>query len=457
MHRETLIEKLTDDIFGYVMSGAIPESTVAASLKPVGLDDRFNEYDLLVDLHFALRESVIEFVERLPERLRSIRTDTKNVARISRGTVDGRINWSETLQTRYAQHPHNASVFVVENRSEDYDVDENLVLKQLISVVYHALENAKEVLDQEYGWVQATWGGDHALLDDLTEIVERNVHVRRIREPDVYEPTDRMITRAADSRQPIYREAATLLQAWERLRAGDPDELRQLLDETAITPDDDATLLELYVLFRIIEALEQSYEGDLTYETMKSGQDAIARMTTAGSQFTLYHNQAATDRDLSFIPVSNPTEDVTRLEDVHVTARDVASTYFTSSFENQTGRPDVFLIEDAPDHPPRYFICEVKNSTNVDTIRQGIKETLEYLAFLRHHDRFVYETPDHFGPQWNGLLVIQDIDRATASLAEQASEPITILQASDLSRALPQVFQARQLTPSQSGGPSDRR
>ena len=69
----------------------------------------------------------------------------------------------------------------------------------------------------------------------------------------------------------------------------------------------------------------------------------------------------------------------------------MANNYFESrgTFRNHTGRPDVLVLEiigdDQDEH--EFLIAEVKNSTNTDTIRRGIKETLEYLAFLRVNGR----------------------------------------------------------------------
>ncbi|NKE37536.1 hypothetical protein GWG54_17325 [Natronococcus sp. JC468] len=42
------------------------------------------------------------------------------------------------------------------------------------------------------------------------------------------------------------------------------------------------------------------------------------------------------------------------------------------------------------DGDQEYLIVEVKNSTSEDTIRRGIKETLEYLAFLRLNEVYVF-------------------------------------------------------------------
>jgi hypothetical protein len=85
-----------------------------------------------------------------------------------------------------------------------------------------------------------------------------------------------------------------------------------------------------------------------------------------------------------------------------------------SRYQDHTGRPDVIAIEIISED----LIVDVKNSANEDTIRRGIKETLEYLAFLRLNEEYVFGRDDeeYFGVGWNGLLVVQDLQRETASL-----------------------------------------
>ena len=89
---------------------------------------------------------------------------------------------------------------------------------------------------------------------------------------------------------------------------------------------------------------------------------------------------------------------------------------------------------------------EVKNSTNEKTIRRGIKEALEYLAFLRDLDeeRFVYSDEDPFGGDKAGLLVVQDFeeDRDTQKLEEQEG-PIRIVEVSDLEHRIQDLVKER--------------
>ena len=444
MNRNELLDQLTEDILAHVMRGSFPERELAQSIKPEQLDDRFEEYELLLDLHFILKSDVVSFVRDLSKHLRSIRTETQTTSRTRRGTVDGRINWGATIKKRYSEHPRDASIFVCDNRSVDYDIPENIVLKRLISVIHTTIREAEEYLRGEYEWVQETWKGNENLIDELQQIVERNVHVRRIRDPDTYEPTERMLTTAADSRQAVYREAASLLKSRERLYEGDPDEIRKLLDETAIAPDDQDSLFELYVLFRFVATLERLQESQPEFKTIATGRQEVARFD-GDKEIALYHDDSASDRNLSFVAVPDEDqEELSRTDEVQLTAKDIASDYFDRDCRNQTGRPNVIVLEiiSEADDQHEYLIVEVKNSTNTDTIRRGIKETLEYLAFLRVNEDYVFGRDDgnYFGSGWNGLLVVQDLEDDTASLESQSENPVTILQADELEDQLAVVL-----------------
>lgn len=444
MNREDLLDSLTDDILAYVMHGAFPEHELAAALKPDELDERFREYELLLDLHFILLPEVVEFVETLPHRVRQLQTETESVSRTKRGTIDGKINWGATIKQRYTQNPNDPSVFVCENRTEDYDTAENLVFKRLIAIVYETLREADEYLQQDYAWVHERW--NQPLINKLRRIVEQNVHIRRIRDPKSYEPTDRMVNTASESRHQVYREAAELLERRRALFEGDRTQLERLLTETAVTPDDDETLLELFVLFRFIATLEDLQATNATFETIRTGRQEVARFEGDDHpEIVIYHDNSGQDRGLSFRPVPNEGKDpLSRTEKVHTTGFDITNEYFQDrEFRTQTGRPDIIVLEIRHSNDDRdYLVTEIKNSTNTGTIRQGIKETLEYLAFLRQDESFVFEgeNEDYFGTGWNGLLVIQDLVEETASLDEQQENEIKILQASEVEESLGEVL-----------------
>ena len=276
MKKTELLESLTGDIVTYVMHGEFPEEQLAAELKHEGLDERFRDYELLMDLHFILKPEVVDFVANLPERIRSIKTQTRNFSHTQRGSIDGKINWSSTIKQRYSGNPGDTSLFVTENRTEDYDIDENIVLKKLLSVIYHTLQEAREYLQEDYEWVNERWRKNSDLIEEMEKIFERDVHVKRIKEPEEYEPTDRMLNTAENSRQGLYREAAGLLEERKKIFSGDEDALEEMLQDTAITPDDEETLLELFVLFRFISTIENIESEEFNLETLESGSQKVA-------------------------------------------------------------------------------------------------------------------------------------------------------------------------------------
>lgn len=444
MDRAELLDGLTEDVLAYAMHGSISEDVVAERIRPDGLDRRFSEFRALVDLHFVLREDIVAFVRELPRHLREIETSTRTRTRPINGSVEGRVNWQETIRRRNTQSPGNTALFVCDTRAENYDTAENLVLKHLLSVIYTTLENAEEYLERDYAWVNDSWCGEENLVDELKQVMERNVHVRRIREPGQYEPTDRMLTTAEGSRQELYREAARLVGTRNAILDGEPDALRELIASTAITPDDDETLFELFVLFRFIATLDEMREGTFEIRTIESGRQEVARFT-GQKEVVIYHDNSARDRGLSFrsVPTEKDDEELSRTETVHRMAHEIAEEYFHRDFHNQTGRPDVIVVEVfSPDEQVyEYLITEVKNSTDTGTIRTGIKEALEYLAFLRVDDEFVHgddTSGPYFPDRQKGLLVIQDVDEETRSLGDD--RPIRIVQASELDERLESIL-----------------
>lgn len=440
MNRQEMLDKLTQDILAYVMAGDFPEREIAQTIKPTELDKRFDEYELLLDLHFVLREDVVAFVEKLPDRLRRIRTETERTAKTARGAVDGRINWNATYKQRYSQNPRDTSIFVVENRTIDFDVPENIVLIDLLQTIYGTLQEAEEYIRREYDWIQQRWHENGELIDRLAAIMERNVNVRRIRSPEGYEPTERMLTTAENARQELYREAAGLLRSRDRLLNGQEDEIRHLLESTAIAPDDQDTLFELYVLFRFVAVLDDLRDENLSFQTISRGRQEVAKLS-GSPEIVIYHDNAAGDRSLSFRSQDESEFDdpIPRAQRVQTVAHQVAESYFDDDFRDHTGRPDVIVLEirDEENDHYEYLITEVKNSKRRKTIRRGIKETLEYLAFLRVNENYVFghrEEEDYFGSGWNGLLVVQDLSQDTLSFEEQKerSQSIKILQAKEL-------------------------
>jgi len=443
MNRQELLDQLSEDILAYVMHGDFPETHFARELAPSDLDERFHDYEMLVRLHFILKPEVVDFVETIPRRLRSIKTQTATVSTEKRGVVDGRINWSETTQRRYATNPGDRSLFVCDNRTENYDIDENVVLKRLLTIIYETLAECEPYLERDYAWVNARWKDQEDLVERMRETFDRNVHLTRIRRPEPYEPTERMIQRAAESRQAVYRDAAAILTTYRDTLRGEASAIRSLLETTAITPDDDETLFELFVLFRYISVVEGLANDRFTLRTIDRGSQEVARLEGDGRSIVVYHDSAARAQDIRFSSdvFDKPPESLTRTEKIRYEARRLRDQYFLDwDKQDRSDRPDVIVLEVESEDNLEYLITEVKYSSRKETVEQGIEELLGYLAFLRDDDDLVFDEPEIFGDGWNGVLVTRDIEsEETAPLDEQ--EVVRILQASELESNLEQVVE----------------
>lgn len=441
MDKETLLDQLTQDVLTYVMHGEFPEHHFAQELAPSELDERFHDYEMLVRLHFILRPDVVEFVERLPKELRKIKTQTSSVSTVNRGVVDGRINWSATTRRRYSRNPNDRSLFVCDNRTEDYDIDENVVLKRLLAIIYETLSECEEYLARDYQWVNERWKGETDLVATMRDVFHGNVHVTRIRRPAEYEPTDRMLQRASESRQHVYREAAGLLSKYRATLSGEEDAIAELLETTAITPDDEETLFELFVLFRYIGVVEGLVSDRFTLNTIEAGSQAVARLDSDDQSIVVYHDSSAKAEELSFRSNvrEKEFETLSRTEKVKVESRRLTDQYLgRSESPTRSRRPDVIVLEVETDERLEYLITEVKYSSRKETVERGVEELLGYLAFLRDDEELVFEEPEIFGGGWNGVLVVQDIeDQQTKPVEDQSL--VRIMQASELESKLEDV------------------
>jgi hypothetical protein len=260
-----------------------------------------------------------------------------------------------------------------------------------------------------------------------------------------------MMVAAESSRQPLYYEAAELVNKRRRIQEGDQDEINDLLRNTAITPDDKSTLFELFVLFRFIRALDDIRSDSATLETIEAGKNEIARFETS-PEILLYHDKTPDEPDASFEMDESFGDDdeLSRSDRVQKVAKEFTNDYFDEGYRNYTGRPDVLVLQvKDPDRDEyEYLITEVKNSTNKSTIKRGVRETLEYLAFLQVEDpkgskEYIHEntSSDIFGSECRGLLVVRDLDKDTRSFDDQSSE-MKILQASELEENLPKMLVA---------------
>lgn len=457
MEPDELIDRVAEHLELYVLSGRLDSDAVGSALADAAFGEEIVDFEDLLVLHYLLEPDTVEFARDLRRRVRELRTGTATESNLTRSEVSSRIDWGKTVRERYARNPDDSTVFVTQSRYEEYDLDENVVLRALLDRLDAGLATWADEL-AEYDWGDR-WG--ERLLERTRRTIEGNVNLNRIRDPKTGEPSPAMLEAASRSRHPLYREAADRFLRYEEILSSDVDrkELRELLSETLIVPTDagttDAqrysTLFELYVLFSVIETVEAVVGAAGELAPIRRGRNAVGTFELAsGDRIFVFYEQAARSKDFSFLGSTSGVDDasVTRREAVQTRTGEIVDELFGSGSRVATKRPDVLVAyeRDGAIDPRRSLVVEVKyhgsGGSGEDTVERGVRELLEYLAYMRHDGELVFDggsANDWFG-DGNGLLVIDDDDSASEEIDD--GHPVRVAQAGSLSGPLREQIEA---------------
>lgn len=416
-----LVEAIADDFNTYIGKGV--------RLDPL-LDDfdpdlNVNDLDRLLRIHFVLTENdgdqpgVIDFIRVLPDRIRRLKTTSSRRLVERDGEIRGRVSWDETVKRRYREGGSRRNRYVCNETREEYDIEENVVLKVLLNrihdIVFGDLEYAIEA-PESYRWLADWVDGQTHVAETFDEIFEGNVYLRRI-DADAGEVTDRTVRSVMRSRNPLYSEAAQLLDRYRRLMNHDLDaeEAKKLLENTFVRPEETETLFELYWVFRILDCYD-----DVTFEILEGGADIVASWRTSGSRYVLYHDStggpALTFRE-HVDEIEEPSEDGYLYRTLRILERwqQTTDTWFDGSGGGSLwgGRPDIVIerYDSDKQEPSAVFVGEVKYTSSASYAAQGLRELFEYMAYMRGGGEYI-ETKDDLlsSNRVRGMLFVDDVD-----------------------------------------------
>lgn len=449
---EALLDAIADDFHTYLRKGVRFDRVIGSAHADLDIDD----IETLLRVHFVLTDAeeddskvgVLDFMRRLEDRIRRMKTTTSPESFEYRGEIRGQIDWQGTVKTRVRAGQLNEPIFVCTQPEEHYDIDENLVLKRLLTIIHDIVTNdlAYAVNNpEEYDWLDAwvdpdnnTSGRDpESAAEMLDRIYGQNIYLQRI---DVTEAdlTDRTIESVKRSRSQFYQDAAVLLDRYRQLinHELDSTEAREILNHTLIAPENTETLFELYWVFRVLDAY-----GGVEYRVLTDSRDnpsTIATWEQDGSRFVLSHD--ATGENLTFSE-SIGSEDIEsdgylyRMNEVlsrwQVLSKELLGRGGSDSLWG--GRPDIVLeryqdVEDDNWELEQVFLGEVKYTQNIDYVATGLRELLEYMAFVKHATSNEYvESADEIleSASVKGLLFVDKLAHDTVS---ENDEEIAIVQ-----------------------------
>lgn len=398
-----IVDAIKRDFHTYLRKGVRIDSIVGDAHPELDIED----IESLLRVHFVLTKAsdtdqqvgVIDFVDRLSERIRRLKTTTTGRREEVRGAIRGTVDWHETAKRRSRTGQLNEPLFVCLQREEHYDIEENLVLKRLLAVILEILNaDLEDILSdpEGYDWL-GYWSANRKDPDrdelphqQLERFYRENIYLQRIsvEERDV---TTRMIESVKQSRSELYREAAELLDRYRRLMRHQltDQEAQAVMNNTMIAPDAEDTLFELYWIFRLLNTYD-----DVEFRIIRDRtKPIIASWRDNGFEYTLYHN--ATGDALTFremIENDRVEEDgyIRRMQAVLQKWKDMNERLLGRGGSESLwgGRPDIVLektsVTETGDRTlEQVFVGEVKYTTDTDYAATGLRELLEYMAFVR--------------------------------------------------------------------------
>jgi hypothetical protein len=179
----------------------------------------YDYLDVLIRIQFILRKDVLNFIEMLPNWIRNIKTIVNKNPELTQGRISGKIDWHMTIKTRMAENPLDKTLFVIDRIERNYNIPENLVLKETLSILYSIIfDDLPMAIEHtnKYPSLRRLVSQRH-LRETIRDIYLKNIYIRRISLKDRAKINDRIINYTLRSRSPLYREAAKLLDSYRKL------------------------------------------------------------------------------------------------------------------------------------------------------------------------------------------------------------------------------------------------
>ncbi|NHN41828.1 hypothetical protein G9C85_09320 [Halorubellus sp. JP-L1] len=423
--RDALIEDVHQELVTYLQAGTISERAVTQSLDFTGLD--IAEFRRLKRIHFCLSADVREFVSKLQERLRRVKTANQRTREITRGEVRGGIDWQATTRARYQDGAGDRTRFACKTPYTEYDIPENLVLKQLLSTIHATVTD--DIAGITQSWRHDYWPGER--INTFDRLYARNVHLNRIRDADDITITPRMLTTARSSRHGLYREAHDLYRQLQRLLDGDygdPD-VAQVLSETLVAPNRVPRLFELYCVFRLLRALNASA---FTLQPIDRQENTIAELSTDTYHLDVYHDRTGS---LSFhVPLSQidgvEADYVKRYRHAKEHTHELHEEFLQQTPRQSlfNGRPDI-VIECYPDTtretPTAVLLSEIKYSNRQQTFATGLDQLRQYMEFAQDNQSDTRQYLSDTDTEVSGLLITDGVETETQTAGKGAITHLT--------------------------------
>ena len=400
---ETGIENLTElQEYHFLRTGVETDADERAEVE-------MEEERQATTTDLGTRVGVRDFLCLLEDRLRTVDTAVTREVREFEGEIRGRIDWQQTLKRRAETGRASGQQYACRVRDRDALSARNRVVLELLGELLSLAERyGRRHADGEFpAWLDG-WG-ENGQFRTSVESGLSNAHFGNV-DTGAITVAEREVVTVRRDRDPLYREAAALLDRLRQIDQGDigDAEAETLLGMDVFKPDEEedegeSTVYELYWHFEIVDAFENA--GGLQSIKLGDDDDLVAAWEDeeTDSRYLLFNDwngKATLDGDdeleyLRFGPPDaqadeGPDLSTARAGHVHQGWRRIRKQGLEKKFREEEGTPDIVLLElDAAAEEPTIrgvFVGEVKRTDSAHTIDEGIAQLAEYGAFAEIGD-----------------------------------------------------------------------
>lgn len=375
---EELLEEISGFLHGYLKAGTVKINSFLSKMNV-----NITNLEQLLTIRFLLRDDTMNFVKDLPFLLKRFKTTTVTQNETHIGEVRGEIDWVQTTKERMARNHKDRTIFSTNESIRSYNIPENLVLKELLGLLYSTLYKDSYIK----GFEKAAWFSEwQQLKGNVAHAYKKNIYLQRVDHVNV---SDRVVQKTLGHRNKLYRGAAKLLLSYRKLMRGQysEEDIVKLLRETFIAPDNVDVLFELYWIVQLIK--QNTNESQL--HLMDGSQNMVASWEEGLLEYRLYHDSTGSGAVRFHIGSSEIAEsDNPYLQQKYQSFSEsnrLAQEFFGRAVANSVwrGRPD-FLLEiynTDSGEMVKLIIGEVKNTSRVEYAITGLEELLDYVHFVK--------------------------------------------------------------------------
>lgn len=406
---KTSVDKLLlgviDGIFTYFRAGKINSKILAKCLINPELEN-INDFERLLRIHFILQDEVFEFITELNESIRKIKKRTKSNLILKRGQIKGRIIWQRTILLRYSKYFQDNSIFVCNDPLINFSIPGNLILKEIISVLYSILKDDLgefEAGNYKYDWFHH-WKNQKKTITTFFNFYQKNIYLKKIKTKKNQKIPLREIRKVLCSRNNLYRKAANLLLKYYKIKFKqyDKDFVKKLLKSTLIVPKEPATIFELYCIFKIISRIQKKISIKLNLITKL--QKELAIFENNNWLIKIFHNSTGS---FNFFEKIEDINENYIAEYPYIQRLILSRKLYYQVFKEislkepkkslYSGRPDI-IIECWRKHllnkKELVLLCigEIKFTLRKYYFSKGLKELMEYLYYAKFKSKYLLES-----------------------------------------------------------------